>query len=103
MKKAVRNSLSFILLLLAIPLVAAGGLEISGIQTNLLQAIAFSLAAQAAILSGGFIASPKEGKVGLPRAIAFTFYIFQAFALPVFVTALAYKKFKEVVPPLVET
>jgi hypothetical protein len=96
MRALARNLASAVLLLLAIPLVAGGGFELEGMMGDpkLLPAIALSLAAQLTVLSAGFIASPKEGKVGLPRAIAFTFFLVQAFTLPIFLIALAYEKLK---------
>lgn len=91
-----RNLASAVLLLLVIPLVTGSGYELTGMLggPNLLGAIAFTLAAQLAALSAGFVAFPKEGKVGVPRAIAYTFFLVQTVGLPSSLSILAYAKVK---------
>lgn len=89
-----RKLIGTVLLLLALPLVAGGGFEVSGMMgpPSLSWAIALSLGAHALVLSAGFVAAPKKGKIGLVRAIAITFFLIQTFALPPFVFALLYKR-----------
>lgn len=90
-----KKLISAVLLIVAWPLFAGSGFEISGMMgtPSLPWAIALGLAAQAAVYAAGLIASPKSGKVGLIRSIALVFFITQSVALPVFLFALIYGHF----------
>lgn len=77
-----RKILSGLLLLGAIPIIYGSGAVISGRfgAPSLFSSIALGLLGQATVLMAGFVASPKEGKTGLVRSIAFTFFLVQSIA-----------------------
>jgi hypothetical protein len=82
----------------AIPLLITSVFELTGqlYGPNLLGTIAFTLAAQLVVLSAGFVAYPREGEIGVPRAIAYIFFLLQTVALPSSLIILAYMKIKGV-------
>jgi len=90
-----KKLISAVLLIFAWPLFAGSGFEISGMTgaPSLPWAIALGLATQATVCVAGLIASPKPGKVGPIRSIAFAFFVIQSVALPVFLFALIYGHF----------
>jgi len=93
-----RRILGTALLLLAFPMFAGGVFEMEGLMgpPNLSRAIALSLGAQATVLTAGYVAAPKSGKVGFFRAAAFVFYFVQSLGIPVALFALLYSRFVQV-------
>jgi FtsH-binding integral membrane protein len=93
-KNVARNLASAVLLLLAIPLLITSAFGLFGrlYGPNLLGTIAFTLAAELVVLSAGFVASPREGEIGVPRAIAYIFFLLQTVGLPSSLIILAYIK-----------
>jgi hypothetical protein len=89
---------SIFLLIFAFPFLAAGGFEISGLMgaVNVTSAIAFSLAALAIAYSAGVIASPRTGKVGIVRSVAFVFFLVQSISFLVTLFGLIYGQIRHV-------
>jgi len=92
-----RNLVSSALLVLAIPLLYAEAfflLSGFGGDPSIVGAIASPLVIQVVVFFAGLIAVPKEGKVGVSRAIAYILFLVQTVGLPSSLSILAYAKFK---------
>src|SRR5579864_4650759 len=90
-----RKILSAVILLLAVPMIAGGGFEIEGRmgQSNAFLAISLSVGAQLMAMLAGFVASPKPGKIGVVRGIAFTLYLVQSLSFSVVIVELLYNEY----------
>jgi hypothetical protein len=93
-----RKILSGLLLLGAIPIVFGSGAVLSGKfgAPSLFSSVALGLLGQATVLMAGFVASPKEGKTGPVRAIAFTFFLVQSIAGAVLFVSFIYERLMHV-------
>lgn len=96
MRNLARNFASAVLLLLVIPVTMGGVFELNNHQDgpHFFGATVFTLAAQLIVVSAGFAASPREGKVGVARAIGYTYLLVQTVALPTALGGAAYVKLK---------